>query len=92
MSISAITVYELKRRYQRAEPEGYFFDRKTMAFFGDTMKNYGVKMVLVNDLDTGESFKCYALYRKAKTPKGAGSHTTYFSKDGYILCNVEETE
>lgn len=33
---------QLKAAYQRNNPEGYFFERDTMKFFGDTMKNYRV--------------------------------------------------
>ena len=37
-----MTSSELKALYQAAKPDGHFFDRETMKFFGDTMANYGV--------------------------------------------------
>lgn len=37
-----MTPSKLKAHYQQANPDGHFFDRKTMQFFGDTMANYGV--------------------------------------------------
>jgi len=33
---------DLKREYEKRH-HGLFFDRKTMQFFGDTLKNYGVR-------------------------------------------------
>jgi len=38
-----MTPSELKYQYEQANPNGHFFDRKTMQFFGDTMRNYGVR-------------------------------------------------
>ncbi len=50
----------------------YFFDNKTMKFFGDTMKNYGVR-------DSGE---CWELYRKHPVNGGLTS-SSYFSKETF---------
>ena len=36
------TVYDLKYAYLEKHPDGHFFDRRTMKFFGDTMKNFGI--------------------------------------------------
>ena len=36
------TVYDLKYWYYEVNPDGHFFDRKSMKFFGDTMKNFGM--------------------------------------------------
>ena len=44
---------ELKRQYESVVG-GHFFDRKALKFFGDTMKNYGVR-------DAGTHWE---LYRK----------------------------
>jgi hypothetical protein len=38
-----MTASDLKRLYGRGNPEGHFFDRETMRFFGDTMRNFGVR-------------------------------------------------
>lgn len=35
-----MTIYEFKRAYYEANPYGHFFDRKTMKFFGDTMRSF----------------------------------------------------
>lgn len=38
-----MTASELKYLYQSHHSSGHFFDRKTLAFFGDTMRNFGVR-------------------------------------------------
>ena len=35
-----MTIYDIK--YEMQERGSHFFDRKTLKFFGDTMKNFGV--------------------------------------------------
>lgn len=37
-----MTPSELKTRIEESRLNPHFFDRKTMKFFGDTMRNYGV--------------------------------------------------
>jgi hypothetical protein len=58
---------ELKSRV--AATGSYFFTRKTMSFFGDTMKNYGIR----------ELSDCYELYRKKPVKHGLMS-SAYFDK------------
>lgn len=50
---------ELKYNYETNNPGHYFFSRKTMKFFGDTMANFGV----YSDGAT------WVLYRKKPTDK-----------------------
>lgn len=64
-----MTPSELKHQYESKHPDGHFFDRKTLKFFGDTMKNYGCR-------DAGSHWE---LYRKRPVKHGVnGSH--YFDK------------
>ena len=61
----SMTPARLKRLHAEYVPEGLFFERRTMAFFGDTMRNYGVRAkteTVTNIL--GESFECWVLYRR----------------------------
>ena len=37
-----MTPAQLKRFYYEHRPDGHFFDRETMKFFGDTMCNFSV--------------------------------------------------
>lgn len=70
---------ELKAKYIENNPDGYYFSRGTMRFFGDTMRNYGVK-------DHGSY---YELWRRR--PVNAGLHSSaYFDSETFgILYNVD---
>ena len=37
-----MNVYEFKRRYETANPEGHFFDKATLRFFGETLRSFRV--------------------------------------------------
>lgn len=78
-----MTASELKYHYQLANPNGHFFDRKTMKFFGDTMSNYGVRANTVNVQESdGTVVECYVLYRRRATKHGL-TRSTYFSVDTF---------
>ena len=64
-----MTPTQLKRHVEKAGHESYFFSRETMKFFGDTMKNYGVR-------DAGN---CWELYRKKPVKYGL-TKSAYFTK------------
>lgn len=55
-----MTPSELKAEYYKHHSDGHFFDRKTMKFFSDSMKNFGVR-------DYGEYWE---LYRKRPVKYG----------------------
>jgi hypothetical protein len=40
-----MTIYEIKRRYESANPEGHFFDRAAMKFFQQTLRDFRVKKI-----------------------------------------------
>ena len=69
------TPYDLKMFYQSENPNGHFFDRKTMSFFGDTMKNYGLR-------DAGD---CWELYRRRPVKAGL-SASAFFNKETFSQC------
>ena len=64
-----MTPLELRELVEKIGGMKYFFDHKTMAFFGDSMKNYGVA-------DGGEYWE---LYRKNPV-KGGLFNSTFFDK------------
>jgi hypothetical protein len=84
-----MTAYGLKYLYERNNPEGCFFDRKTMRFFGDTMQNFGVRDGgKVNTLTKNgvETVEVWELYRKRPIKGGRYGFCGYFSKkDGAEL-------
>jgi len=63
-----MTVAELKAKVEQGH-DRYFFTRETMRFFGDTMRNYGVR-------DNGATWE---LYRKHPVKHGLTS-SSYFGK------------
>lgn len=64
---------ELKYRTEQANQETFFFDRGTMRFFGDTMRNFGVRSF---DAQTWE------LYRKKPVKNGLQS-SAFFRKNDF---------
>lgn len=81
---------ELKYHVEQANIESYFFDRKSMKFFGDTMANYGVRSELVqsnydaegNYVEDGVWIEVWELYRK-KAVKHGNKSSSYFAKDNF---------
>jgi len=75
---------ELKQLYEFNNPQGHFFDRKTMRFFGDTMTNFGVcdaghvKSMTERGIELVEAWD---LYRKRPVNGGMHGHCAYFRKD-----------
>jgi hypothetical protein len=74
-----MTPSELKSKVEEAGHEPYFFDRKTMRFFGDTMRNYGVRCVTIGaSAQTGDSGRlAWELYRK-RAVKHGNRESAYF--------------
>jgi hypothetical protein len=79
-----MTASKLKHLYQRNHPNGHFFDRKTMRFFGDTMANFGVLDGGKRELATAlgvETTEVWVLYRKRSTVRGRAGRVAFFRKD-----------
>lgn len=66
------TSSDLKYIYQQNNPNGHFFDRKTMKFFGDTMRNFGVRRTEDGNIE---------LYRRKPVMHGL-QKSHYFTPDG----------
>ena len=64
-----MTPSELKQNHEFFNSDSFYFERKTMRFFGDTMKNYGVKT----------HFNFYELYRKQPVKHGL-KNSAFFDK------------
>ena len=86
-----MTPSDLKYEHELRHPESYFFDRKTMRFFGDTMRNYGVRKAAVKtDYDaegnyTGrptESVDVWELFRRSPVKCGNTS-SAFFACDDF---------
>lgn len=86
-----MTPSELKYNVENAGHESHFFTRKTMSFFGDTMKNYGVRSAVVRTMydedgnyagAEGVEVEVWELYRKRPVKHGL-KDSAYFSKATY---------
>jgi hypothetical protein len=75
-----MTASELKYRVEAAGNERYFFTRKTMRFFGDTMKNYGVRRAVV-DTREEKAVNCWELYRRRPVMHGLKSSAFFRDRD-----------
>lgn len=79
---------QLKSFIESAGHEQYFFDRQSMRFFGDTMKNYGVRSATIRTHydengnyvgKDGVEVEVWELYRKRPVKHGLQS-SAYFDK------------
>ena len=73
-----MTANELRQEIKQHGTAPHFFDRKSMKFFGDTMRNYGVTSATVTTYD-GTNVECWELYRR-KPVKGGLQKSAYFCK------------
>jgi len=69
-----MTPLELKHQTRNIHP--FFFTGETLKFFGDTMKNYGVRGGIIDDIEVWE------LYRKKPVIDGL-QNSHYFRKDNF---------
>lgn len=81
-----MTPSELK--YQTVQTEPYFFDRKTMKFFGDSMRNYGVRSAVIKTREK-ENVEVWELYRKSPVKHGLVK-SAYFDKQTFKRVFREE--
>lgn len=64
------TASDLKFAVENAGHEPYFFTHGTMKFFGDTMKNYGVRQPREIVTQSGETVRAYELVRRRPVKHG----------------------
>jgi hypothetical protein len=85
-----MTASELKYRVECAGHDPHFFTRSTMKFFGDTMRNYGVRATsLTSNYDAagdyskdGVKVECWELYRKHPVKHGL-QNSAYFDQNTF---------
>ena len=67
---------ELRAKIEATNQEPYFFTRETMRFFGDTMKNFGVRR------STRGGVPVWELYRKRPVKHGLQG-SFYFDQSSF---------
>ena len=78
----------LKYQVEIHGEEPHFFDRKSMQFFGDSMRNYGVRKATITMNLQGENVEVWELYRKRPVLHGL-SDSAYFRADTFVRCFKE---
>ena len=81
---------QLKYEVESRGTEQHFFDRSTMKFFGDTMRNYGVRKATViayrdregNYYNEGIEREAWELYRRRPVKHGLRS-SAYFDPETF---------
>ena len=74
-----MTPSELKHNVNQTG--SYFFNSETMNFFGDTMKNYGVRKTVI-DTPTQKNIQVWELHRKRPVRHGLQA-SAYFDRDSF---------
>lgn len=86
-----MTPSELKYQVECNGSDSYFFDRKSMKFFGDTMANYGVRSAVVRtnydeagnwSSSEGVEVEVWELYRK-RAVKCGNKASAFFRKTNF---------
>jgi hypothetical protein len=75
--VRAMNASELKGKVEAAGTH-HFFDHTTMKFFGDTMRNYGVRETVI-DTYSEKNVAVYELYRRHAVKHGL-TDSAYFDK------------
>lgn len=70
------TASDLKYAVEQSGNEPFFFTRETMKFFGDTMRNYGVRKAREIDTISGPVL-AYELTRKRPVKHGLQASTFF---------------
>jgi len=76
-----MTPSQLKAEVESRGTESHFFDRKTMQFFGDTMRNYGVRDAGLIKTYSGDA-PAWELYRKHAVKHGL-KDSAYFHRETF---------
>ena len=76
-----MTPSELKSKVECGS-DRFFFTRDTMKFFGDTMRNYGVRAQPVMVESYSDTVKCWELYRRRPVKCGM-CDSAFFAVDDY---------
>jgi len=73
---------ELKYQVESRGTESHYFTRSTMRFFGDTMRNYGVRQTVIIANLTESRRDVWELYRK-RPVKENNQSSAYFAVDTF---------
>jgi hypothetical protein len=70
LSTQIKTASDLKQFVEASGHDPHFFTRETMKFFGDTMRNYGIRQPKAVTLYDGCTVQAYELFRRRPVKHG----------------------
>jgi hypothetical protein len=76
-----MTPSQLREAVESRGTDSYFFDRQTMRFFGDTMRNYGCRPAVI-DTHSEAAVPVWELYRRRAVKNGLRD-SAYFRQDTF---------
>lgn len=78
-------LYQLIRNYQRYHPNGHYFDRDTLKWFGERLSEMRVLKTLARITDImGETHDCYVVSSIQRPPYGRPQRKyAYFDVNNY---------
>ena len=87
-----MTVYELKKKYYEHNPDGHFFDRDTLRFFGERLSEMKVDTGYHIIDNYGKEHTCYQLISiQHKAPKGVNPiREHYFDEEDFDIVFPKE--
>lgn len=80
-----MTVYELASKYKEKNPDGHFFDKATLKFFGERISEMRVlkNTKIIKDV-SGKRHECYILTSlQRKCPTGPRRQYHYFDHETF---------
>lgn len=83
-----MTASELRAAVESRGTESHFFSRRSMRFFGDTMRNYGVRAAEVKTFD-GSTVAVWELYRRRPVKHGVRT-SAYFDRATFARVHAVE--
>jgi hypothetical protein len=81
MNAQIKTASDLRAHIEGANPDTHYFDRKTMRFFGDSMRNFGARRCRVRTY-SGDTVDAWELFRCRPVKHGLKS-SSYWDAETY---------
>lgn len=83
-----MNIYQLKYNYEVSNPDGDYFSKDNMSFFGDSLNNYTVQSDVI-DTTEEDNVEVWKLIRKEPVRDGL-QRNAYFRKDTFKVVRSKE--
>lgn len=82
------TPSDLKAAHEAANPDSLFFSRETMRFWGDTMRNFGVRQPVEVTTSQGVTTLAFELYRRRTNARNSRLGSYWFDAVTFARIDV----